>query len=258
MKKVAFVTGAGQGIGKAIALRLANDGFAVAVADYNAETAHAVADEINHAHGKGSAIAVTVDVADRERVFAAVEETRTKLQGFDVIVNNAGVAPSTPIESITEAVVDKVYNINVKGVIWGIQAAVSAFKAEKHGGKIINACSQAGHVGNPELAVYSSSKFAVRGLTQTAARDLAPLGITVNGYCPGIVKTPMWAEIDRQVSEAAGKQPGYGTEQFAKRITLGRLSEPEDVAACVSYLAGPDSDYMTGQSLLIDGGMVFN
>ncbi|UXY11679.1 (S)-acetoin forming diacetyl reductase [Kosakonia sp. ML.JS2a] len=258
MKKVAFVTGAGQGIGKAIALRLANDGFAVAVADYNAETAHAVADEINHAHGKGSAIAVTVDVADRERVFAAVEEARTKLQGFDVIVNNAGVAPSTPIESITEAVVDKVYNINVKGVIWGIQAAVSAFKAEKHGGKIINACSQAGHVGNPELAVYSSSKFAVRGLTQTAARDLAPLGITVNGYCPGIVKTPMWAEIDRQVSEAAGKQPGYGTEQFAKRITLGRLSEPEDVAACVSYLAGPDSDYMTGQSLLIDGGMVFN
>lgn len=99
---------------------------------------------------------------------------------------------------------------------------------------------------------------AVRGLTQTAARDLAPLGITVNAYCPGIVKTPMWAEIDRQVSEAAGKPLGYGTETFAKRITLGRLSEPEDVAACVSYLAGPDSDYMTGQSLLIDGGMVFN
>ncbi|MBH9702718.1 SDR family oxidoreductase, partial [Burkholderia cepacia] len=106
--------------------------------------------------------------------------------------------------------------------------------------------------------VYSSSKFAVRGLTQTAARDLAHLGITVNGYCPGIVKTPMWAEIDRQVSEAAGKPLGYGTQEFAKRITLGRLSEPEDVAACVSYLAGPDSSYMTGQSLLIDGGMVFS
>jgi meso-butanediol dehydrogenase/(S,S)-butanediol dehydrogenase/diacetyl reductase len=155
-------------------------------------------------------------------------------------------------------VIDKVYNINVKGVIWGIQAAVEAFKKEGHGGKIINACSQAGHMGNPELAVYSSSKFAVRGLTQTAARDLAHLGITVNGYCPGIVKTPMWAEIDRQVSEAAGKPLGYGTQEFAKRITLGRLSEPEDVAACVSYLAGPDSNYMTGQSLLIDGGMVFS
>lgn len=256
MKKVALVTGAGQGIGKAIALRLARDGFAVAIADYNSETANAVAQEIKR--GGGEALAVTVDVSDRDAVFAAVEQARTGLKGFHVIVNNAGVAPSTPIEEITPEMVDKVYNINVKGVIWGIQAAVKAFKAEGHGGKIINACSQAGHVGNPELAVYSSSKFAVRGLTQTAARDLAPLGITVNGYCPGIVKTPMWAEIDRQISQAAGKPLGYGTEEFAKRITLGRLSEPEDVAACVSYLAGPDSDYMTGQSLLIDGGMVFN
>ena len=256
MKKVAFVTGAGQGIGKAIALRLAKDGFAVAVADYNAATAKDVAEEINRSGGE--ALAVTVDVSDREQVFAAVEKTRQALGDFNVIVNNAGVAPSTPIEEITEEIVDKVYNINVKGVIWGMQAAIKAFKAQGHGGKIINACSQAGHTGNPELAVYSSSKFAVRGLTQTAARDLAPLGVTVNAYCPGIVKTPMWAEIDHQVSEAAGKPLGYGTEEFARRITLGRLSEPEDVAACVAYLAGPDSDYMTGQSLLIDGGMVFN
>ena len=256
MKKVALVTGAGQGIGKAIALRLVKDGFAVAIADYNDATAQAVADEINR--GGGQALAVKVDVSKRDQVFAAVEQARKGLGGFDVIVNNAGVAPSTPIEEIREDVIDKVYNINVKGVIWGIQAAVEAFKQEGHGGKIINACSQAGHIGNPELAVYSSSKFAVRGLTQTAARDLAHLGITVNGYCPGIVKTPMWAEIDRQVSEAAGKPLGYGTQEFAKRITLGRLSEPEDVAACVSYLAGPDSNYMTGQSLLIDGGMVFS
>ena len=256
MKKVALVTGAGQGIGKAIALRLVQDGFAVAIADYNDATAQAVADEINQ-HG-GQALAVKVVVSKRDQVCAAGEQARKGLGGFDVIVNNAGVAPSTPIEEIREDVIDKVYNINVKGVIWGIQAAVDAFKKEGHGGKIINACSQAGHVGNPELAVYSSSKFAVRGLTQTAARDLAHLGITVNGYCPGIVKTPMWAEIDRQVSEAAGKPLGYGTQEFAKRITLGRLSEPEDVAACVSYLAGPDSNYMTGQSLLIDGGMVFS
>ena len=256
MQKVAFVTGSGQGIGKAIALRLAKDGFAVAIADYNINTAEEVAQEINSNGGK--ALAIKVDVSSREQVFAAVEKTRTTFGDFNVIVNNAGVAPSTPIESITEEVIDKVYNINVKGVIWGIQAAIDAFKKAGHGGKIINACSQAGHTGNPELAVYSSSKFAVRGLTQTAARDLAPLGITVNAYCPGIVKTPMWDEIDRQVSEAAGKPLGYGTEQFAKKITLGRLSEPEDVASCVSYLAGPDSDYMTGQSLLIDGGMVFN
>ncbi|MDU2730862.1 (S)-acetoin forming diacetyl reductase [Pantoea sp.] len=250
--KVAFVTGAGQGIGAAIALRLAKDGFAVAVTDYNADTAQQVAETITRAGGK--AVALQVDVARRDRVFAAVEEARRALGGFDVIVNNAGVAPSTPIADITEEVIDKVYNVNVKGVIWGMQAAIQAFAAESHGGKIINACSQAGHVGNPELAVYSSSKFAVRGLTQTAAKDLAAAGITVNAFCPGIVKTPMWEAIDKQISEPAG----YGTREFAKRITLGRLSEPEDVAACVSFLAGPDSDYMTGQSLLIDGGMVFN
>ncbi|MCX8958473.1 (S)-acetoin forming diacetyl reductase [Erwinia psidii] len=254
--KVALVTGGGQGIGKAIALRLAKDGFAVAVADYNSQTARQVADEIASAGGK--ALAVTADVSKRDQVFAAVGQARKELGGFDVIVNNAGVAPTTPIEEITEVMVDKVYDINIKGVIWGMQAAIEAFKAEGHGGKIINACSQAGHVGNPELAIYSSSKFAVRGLTQTAARDLAPAGITVNAYCPGIVKTPMWEEIDRQVSAAAGKPLGYGTSEFAKRITLGRLSESEDVSACVSFLAGPDSDYMTGQSLLIDGGMVFN
>ena len=204
MQKVALVTGSGQGIGKAIALRLVKDGFAVAIADYNVETARAVADEI--IRNGGNAVAVKVDVSDREQVFAAVEKARTALGGFNVIVNNAGIAPSTPIESITPDIVDKVYNINVKGVIWGIQAAIDAFRKEGHGGKIINACSQAGHTGNPELAVYSSSKFAVRGLTQTAARDLAPLGITVNAYCPGIVKTPMWAEIDRQVSEGTRNQ----------------------------------------------------
>lgn len=254
--KVALVTGSGQGIGKAIALRLAKDGFAVAVVDYNVETARQVAEEINGQGGK--AVALQADVSDRDQVFAAVEQTQQQLGGFDVIVNNAGIAPTTLIEDITPEIVDKVYKINVKGVIWGIQAAVKAFKAQGRGGKIINASSQAGHVGNPELAVYSSSKFAVRGLTQTAARDLAPLGITVNAYCPGIVKTPMWDEIDRQVSAAAGQPPGYGTAEFAKRITLGRLSEPEDVAACVAFLAGPDSDYMTGQALLIDGGMVFS
>lgn len=255
-KKVALVTGSAQGIGKAIALRLAKDGFAVAIADFNEALAKKTADEINGTGGK--AIAIKVDVSDREQVFAAVEQARKKLGGFNVIINNAGVAPTTPIENITPEIVDKVFNINVKGVIWGIQAAVDAFKKEGHGGKIINACSQAGHVGNPGLAIYGASKFAVRGLTQTAARDLASQGITVNAYCPGIVKTPMWDEIDREISEAAGKPLGYGTEQFAKSIALGRLSEPEDVAACVSYLAGPDSDYMTGQSLLIDGGMVFN
>lgn len=254
--KVAFITGAGQGIGEAIALRLAEDGFAIAVADMNTAAAQAVADAIKAAGGK--ACMVEVDVGQRDSVFAAVAQAARELGGLDVVINNAGIAPATPIEDITPEVYRRVFDINVGGVIWGIQAAVKIFKALGHGGKIINAASQAGHVGNPELAVYSGSKFAVRGITQTAARDLAKWGITVNAYCPGIVNTPMMQKVAQEVADNAGEPFDWGMQQFAKNITLQRISEPSDVAALVSYLAGPDSDYMTGQSVLIDGGMVFN
>lgn len=203
--KVALVTGAGQGIGAAIATRLANDGFAVAVADMNTETANKVAEKINSNGGRALPIVV-----------------------------------------------------NVGGVLWGIQAATEAFKKLGHGGKIINATSQAGVVGNPNLALYSGTKFAVRGITQVAARDLADFGITVNAYAPGIVRTPMMMDIAHEVGQNAGKDDEWGMQQFAKDITLKRLSEPEDVAAAVSFLAGPDSNYVTGQTIIVDGGMQFH
>lgn len=253
--KVAFITGAGQGIGEAIALRLAEDGFVIGCADLKMETAKAVADNIEAAGGR--AFAVEVDVADRDSVFAAVEKTAQQLGGLDVVINNAGIGPTTPIEEITPEIYRRTFDINVGGVLWGIQAAVKTFKRLGHGGKIISAASQAGHVGNPDLAVYSGSKFAVRGITQTAARDLAPLDITVNAYCPGIVNTPMMQKIAQDVADNAGESFEWGMAQFTKNIALGRMSEGSDVAALVSYLAGPDSDYMTGQSILIDGGMVF-
>jgi meso-butanediol dehydrogenase/(S,S)-butanediol dehydrogenase/diacetyl reductase len=254
--KVAFVTGAGQGIGEAIALRLASDGFSVACADMNIETAKHVADKINAKGGR--ALALKVDVADRDDVFKAVQEAVDGLGDLHVVINNAGIAPIAPIESITPDVYRKTFDINVGGVLWGIQAAVKAFKALGHGGKIISASSQAGHIGNPDLAVYGGTKFAVRGITQTAARELAPLGITVNAYCPGIVDTPMMRKVAQDVAENANQSIEWGMEQFAQHITLKRLSRPEDVAGCVSFLSGPDSDYMTGQAVIIDGGMVFN
>ncbi|MEX0293414.1 (S)-acetoin forming diacetyl reductase [Pseudomonas putida] len=254
--KVAFVTGAGQGIGEAIALRLASDGFSVACADMNIETANQVADKINAKGGR--ALALKVDVADRDDVFKAVQETVDGLGDLHVVINNAGIAPIAPIESITPEVYRKTFDINVGGVLWGIQAAVKAFKALGHGGKIISASSQAGHIGNPDLAVYGGTKFAVRGITQTAARELASLGITVNAYCPGIVDTPMMRKVAQDVAENANQSIEWGMEQFAQHITLKRLSRPEDVAGCVSFLSGPDSDYMTGQAVIIDGGMVFN
>lgn len=254
--KVALVTGAGQGIGAAIATRLANDGFAVAVADMNTETANKVAEKINSNDGR--ALSIVVNVAERDNVFEAVRTTIQELGGLDVLVNNAGLGPTTPIDTITPEQFDKVYHVNVGGVLWGIQAATEAFKKLGHGGKIINATSQAGVVGNPNLALYSGTKFAVRGITQVAARDLADFGITVNAYAPGIVRTPMMMDIAHEVGQNAGKDDEWGMQQFAKDITLKRLSEPEDVAAAVSFLAGPDSNYVTGQTIIVDGGMQFH
>lgn len=254
--KVALVTGAGQGIGAAIATRLANDGFAVAVADMNTETANKVAEKINSNGGR--ALPIVVNVAERDNVFEAVRTTIQELGGLDVLVNNAGLGPTTPIYTITPEQFDKVYHVNVGGVLWGIQAATEAFKKLGHGGKIINATSQAGVVGNPNLALYSGTKFAVRGITQVAARDLADFGITVNAYAPGIVRTPMMMDIAHEVGQNAGKDDEWDMQQFAKDITLKRLSEPEDVAAAVSFLAGPDSNYVTGQTIIVDGGMQFH
>ncbi|KID42317.1 acetoin reductase [Fructilactobacillus fructivorans] len=255
-KKVALVTGAGQGIGAAIAKRLSKDGFSVALVGRHLDKVEEIAKEIQS--DNGDAIAIKADVANRDEVFAAVEKAAKHFGDFNVIVNNAGIAPTTPIQTVTPEVLEQAEKINVGGTIWGIQAAAKKFKELGHSGKIINASSQAGMTGNENLTVYGSTKFAIRGITETTAKELADDGITVNAYCPGIVVTPMMNDIAQNVADEAGKPFEWGMEQFAKDIALKRLSKPEDVAGCVSYLAGPDSDYMTGQSLLIDGGMVFN
>lgn len=246
--KVALVTGGGRGIGQAIAERLHADGFKVAIADLDLDVASSVADGLGGE--SGGAIPIAVDVADRDAVFAAVDTTRSQLGGFDVIVNNAGIAPPSPIQEISKYDVDKLFSINFYGVVWGLQAAMKAFTDLGHGGKVISAASQAGHVGNPGVALYSATKFAVRGFSQSAARDLAHLGITVNTYAPGIVITPLMEKLAEDLSSEL--------DEYTEQIALGRLSEPSDVAAVVSFLAGPDSDYITGQSIVCDGGMVFN
>ena len=250
MAKVALVTGAGQGIGKAIAERLAKDGFSVVVVARHMKKKKKVVEGIKANGGEA--------FAKRDEVFAAVDQAVEHYGDFNVMVNNAGVAPTTPIDTVTPEDLQKVYSINVGGTIWGVQAAHAAFKKLGHPGKIINATSQAGVVGNPNLTVYSSSKFAIRGITQVTARELAEEGTTVNAYAPGIVKTPMMMDIAHQVGKNAGKSDEWGMQTFAKDIALKRLSEPEDVANAVAFLAGPDSDYITGQTLEVDGGMQFH
>jgi meso-butanediol dehydrogenase/(S,S)-butanediol dehydrogenase/diacetyl reductase len=252
-KKVALVTGGAKGIGLGIAERLQADGFALALLDRDG----AVLDQAVAGLTAGPVIAITADVSDRAAVFAAVDRTEAELGGFDVMVNNAGIAQVQPIAGITEAELDQVYDINVKGVIWGIQAAAAKFKARGHGGSIISAASIAAHEGYAMLGAYCASKFAVRGLTQVAAKEFAEDGITVNAFCPGIVGTDMWTEIDARFAELTGAAKGATYDAFVKSIALGRSETPGDVAGLVSFLAGPDSAYMTGQCVIIDGGMVY-
>jgi meso-butanediol dehydrogenase/(S,S)-butanediol dehydrogenase/diacetyl reductase len=253
--KAVLVTGAGQGIGRAIALRLAKDGAHIAIVDMNDDKMKAVAEEVNKTGRKVTTF--KADVTKRDDVYAAVEHAQKALGGFDVMVNNAGIAQVQPLADVTPAEVDRIFKVNVEGVLWGIQAAAKKFKQRRQKGKIISASSIAGHDGFAMLGVYSATKFAVRALTQAAAKEYAADGITVNAYCPGIVGTDMWVEIDRRFAEITGAPVGATYEKYVKGIALGRAQTPEDVAAFVSFLAGPDSDYMTGQAPLIDGGLVY-
>ncbi|WP_158769763.1 acetoin reductase [Paraglaciecola sp. L1A13] len=253
--KVALVTGAGQGIGRAIALRLAQDGADIAIVDLNTEKMLAVSREIEILGRKATTF--KADVSDQKQVYAAIEHTEKTLGGFDIMVNNAGIAQVQAIADITQEEMDKIQKINVNGTLWGIQAAAKKFIERKQKGKIINASSIAGHNGFALLGAYSATKFAVRALTQAAAQEYASAGITVNAYCPGVVGTDMWVEIDKRFSEITGAPEGETYKKYVEGIALGRAQTPVDVANFVSYLASSDSDYMTGQAPLIDGGMVY-
>ncbi|WP_028935936.1 acetoin reductase [Pseudonocardia spinosispora] len=247
----AIVTGAGRGIGRAIALRLARDGHAVAVNDVDAESAEAVAKEIG-----GRSMAVPADVTDRDAVFAMVDAVAGELGSVDVMVANAGIAQVKTLLEVTPDDLRTMFSVNVFGVVYCLQAAATRMITQGGGGKIINAASIAGHAGFSLLGHYSATKFAVRGITQAAAKELAQHQITVNSYCPGIVGTDMWDLIDEKMGGYLGNEKGETLEEFSKLIALGRVQTPDDVAGFVSYLAGPDSNYMTGQSVMIDGGIV--
>lgn len=251
MDKVAIVTGGAQGIGEAAARRLHADGFKVAILDFNETLAQQVASSIE-------GFATKVDVSDRDSMFAAVKAVVEHYGRLDIMINNAGIAPSGPLMDMRQNDVDKSYAVNAGGTLWGIQAAAEQFIAQGEGGKIINAASQAGIVGNPGLGLYGSTKFAVRGLTQTAAQELAEYKITVNAYAPGSAVTPMLKAAAHEMAIAAEKSDEWALEQFATGITLGRLAQPKDVANVIAFLAGADSNYITGQTIVVDGGTIFH
>ncbi len=253
--KVALVTGSAQGIGRGIALRLAKDGADIALVDLKKDKLAGVAKEIEALGRKATTF--SADISDRAQVYAAIDHAESALGGFDIMVNNAGIAQVKPLAEVTPEEIELIFKINVFGVLWGIQAAAAKFIARKQKGKIISASSIAGHDGFAMIGAYSATKFSVRGLTQAAAREYASAGITVNAYCPGVVDTDMWDGIDKGFQKVTGAKPRETFNEYCAGIALGRPEKPEDVAGLVSFLAGPDSDYMTGQAVLIDGGMVY-
>lgn len=254
-EKVALITGAGQGIGEGIAKQLANDGFQVALAGRHLDKVQRVANDINEAGGK--AIAIKADVQSKQEVFDSVAQTVAQLGHLDVFVNNAGIAHVAQVINTEEEDLDRLLNINVKGTVFGIQAAATQFKKQGIPGKIINASSIAGHEGFELLGAYSATKFAIRGITQAAAKELAQDKITVNAYCPGIVLTPMWDQIDAEMGELHGVPAGESIKQYLSGIALGRGEQPADVANLVSFLASDKADYITGQAIMVDGGIKY-
>ncbi|EWY37597.1 shikimate 5-dehydrogenase [Skermanella stibiiresistens SB22] len=255
-EKSIIVTGAGRGIGAEIARGLAADGARVTIADLSGDNAGAVAASIRD--GGGKAIAVAVDVRDRASVRAMIEETVRAHGRLDVIFNNAGVAQTKPFLEITEEDWRFVTDVNALGVLIGMQESIRQMLSQGGGGKIVNTASIAGKQGYEPLAHYSASKFAVVALTQAAARAFGKERITANAICPGVVATDMWKVIDGGFKEhGLTSRDNEAFDNFAGIAVLGRASAPADLVGVARFLASSDSDFMTGQSLMVDGGMVF-
>jgi len=239
--KVAFVTGAGRGIGRAIALRLAGEGARVAVTDLDEATARATAADIG-----GTAIALHVDVTDGASVRAAVAEAERRLGPIDILVNNAGWDKVEPFVKSAEETWDKVLAINLKGTLQCTRAVLDGMIARGRG-RIVSIGSDAGRVGSTGEAVYSAAKAGVIGFSKTLAREVARYQINVNVVCPGPTNTPLFRDI-------AAESPKL-MEGLKRAVPFGRIGEPEDIAAAVAFLASDDAAFMTGQTLSVSGGL---
>ncbi|TFK31675.1 NAD-binding protein [Crucibulum laeve] len=257
--RVALVTGSAQGIGFAISIRLAEDGFDVSISDLPSQRQklEALAEQIR-AKGRRALVAIA-DVTSEKEVDDMVAETKSKLGSVDVLVANAGIAILAPLLETTTEMATKVLLTNVQGTLLCYKAAARVMIEQKRGGRIIGACSIAGKKGDWLYGIYSASKFSVRGLTQVAAREWGRYGITVNCYAPGFTDTAMLHSMEKVAdSYVRGQKPGTYVKKVIRQSSLQRLGKPEDIARVVSFLASKDSSYVTGQSLVVDGGTWFD
>jgi NAD(P)-dependent dehydrogenase (short-subunit alcohol dehydrogenase family) len=248
-KKIALVTGGGSGIGRSICLRLAKRNMHILVVDLNIDAANTVMQEINE--NGGSAQAFAVDVANHQQV-AELFATIKKHYAIDILINNAGIAHIGNIENTTESDLDRLYNINVKGVYNCMHAAIASMK-EKQSGVIINLASVASSVGIADRFAYSMTKGAVLTMTYSVAKDYLSYGIRCNCIAPGRVHTPF---VDNFLAQSYPNNQAEMFEKLSKSQPIGRMGKPEEIAGLVDYLCSDDAAFITGSNFPIDGGFV--
>jgi NAD(P)-dependent dehydrogenase (short-subunit alcohol dehydrogenase family) len=248
-RKVAVVTGGARGIGAAICRRYADEGARVAIADILADEARTLAERI----GRG-AFGVEVDVTQRASIEAMVARVVADAGGIDILVNNAAIFDMAPLLEITEASFDRQFAVNVKGLLFTLQAVAAQMVRQGRGGKIVNFASQAGRRGEPLVAVYCASKAAVISLTQSAGLALIKHGINVNGIAPGVVDTPMWDQVDALFARYEGLPIGEKKRRVGLGVPYGRMGTPDDLTGAAVFLASSEADYIVAQTLNVDGG----
>ena len=253
--RVAIVTGAGRGIGRATAMELARMGADIAVAELDRVTGDRTAAEVK---GLGRrALVLPTDVTSRAALATMVERTLGELGRIDILVNNAGIYRAAATLDISEEHWDAVLDINAKAVFFASQAVLPAMIAQKRGA-IVNLASMAGKIGSKTNLPYNASKAAVVSMTKSLALAHAADGVRVNCVCPGFVETDMWTKVAREQGALLGMSAEEFTRQRARTVPLGRMERPEDVAAVIGFLASDRAGYMTGQALSVDGGLVMH
>ena len=251
--KVALVTGGASGIGKAVSERFARDGATVIVADLDGGLCASVAATLS-----GNAAGVALDVTQQESIDNAVRFALTRAGQIDILVNAAGIYDVQSILEISRERTQRVFQVNIEGVIFMTQAVAQHMVERGKGGRIINFSSQAGRRGEAPAVAYCASKAAVISITQSCALELIKHGINVNAIAPGVVDTPMWDVVDAKLGSREGLQPGDVKKRVAAAVPAGRFGYPAEQAAMAAFLAGPDAVYVVGQCYNVDGGNVMS
>ncbi len=247
--RTALITGAARGIGLSFAKAYAGEGATVALGDIDLPRAEAAAAAIGP-----QAFAVPLDVTQQDSIDVAVDAVAQRAGGLDILVNNAAIFDLAPIVEITRASYERVFAVNVAGVLFTLQAAARAMIRQGRGGKIINMASQAGRRGEALVAVYCASKAAVISLTQSAALNLIEHRINVNAIAPGVVEGEHWEGVDALFAKYEKRPPGEKKRLVGEAVPYGRMGRAEDLTGMAVFLASPESDYVVGQTYNVDGG----